>query len=494
MDSSNYPDQSIDWVLPHDSMSADEVLSSLPREAIFHCEIMECVAVKSFIVRIYAVSPCGYWEFCESTAIIRNDDDVCPTNCAIQFSGNITNCMGEYVDNVLVELTGGLNNQVSRHQYVNGDGEYRFLASLGSDWCVTANKEDAYLNGVSAQDLSLLLRHISGIELLVNPYKKVACDLNGDHQIDVRDMLLLRKLLLGIINDLDDVESWVFIDAAFDFPGITDYSIPNYPTQICRVHVVQHEFDADFVAVKTGDLDGGAGTNLNGDIQTRSNAKPLQLYTMDKTVKAGEVIELSFTSDNFSDMMAFQGTLAFDQDALEFVDFQSAGLEVMINNQRKNRGQIPFLWASATAITLESIETLFILKIRAKKSGQLKDFIGFSSAFTEATAFSETGQEHDLALEFVDEVISEFNFELFQNSPNPVNEQTTVRFSLPTPQAYQIAFYNVQGRYLSSIQGQGIKGLNEIQANCNEFSSSSELIYYQLVTDNFIATSTMNIH
>ena len=58
-------------------------------------------------------------------------------------------------------------------------------------------KNDDPKNGVSTKDLVMIQKHLLGIELLVDPHDFIAADINNDGKISARDLLELRKLILG---------------------------------------------------------------------------------------------------------------------------------------------------------------------------------------------------------------------------------------------------------------------------------------------------------
>lgn len=122
---------------------------------------------------------------------------------------------------------GGVNGMVQKSDYVVDESGYNFMVAPGDPWRIEVEKDDRCLNGVTVNDLSLLIRHVNGLQLIENPYKLVAADVNGDKQIDIRDVVELRKLLLGIITSLENQPPWRFFDANYDFPAINEFSLPS---------------------------------------------------------------------------------------------------------------------------------------------------------------------------------------------------------------------------------------------------------------------------
>ena len=58
-----------------------------------------------------------------------------------------------------------------------------------------------YIDYVSTLDVVLIQRHILGLETFKGSYQSIASDVNGDGRITASDLTVIRKLILGIINN-----------------------------------------------------------------------------------------------------------------------------------------------------------------------------------------------------------------------------------------------------------------------------------------------------
>ena len=83
-----------------------------------------------------------------------------------------------------------------------------------------------------------------------------------------------------------------------------------------------------------------------------------------------------------------------------------------------------------------------------------------------------------------DELSSEFNdqINLFQNQPNPFQNETLISFYLPEDMAASIVIYDVSGKQIKQIQGDYTKGYNSLSINRSELSATGFLLY-QLNTE-----------
>jgi hypothetical protein len=80
-------------------------------------------------------------------------------------------------------------------------------------------------------------------------------------------------------------------------------------------------------------------------------------------------------------------------------------------------------------------------------------------------------------------------FAVFQNSPNPFNPVTVIKFSLPDLSIYSFKVYDMTGREIFSTQGIGSKGSHEIRFDGSNLSSG--IYFYTVQTDKYTATKKM---
>jgi Dockerin type I domain len=120
---------------------------------------------------------------------------------------------------------------VSQYQMSNQVGKFEFSNAipLAGNYTVAPVKEDNPLNGVTTLDLALISKHVLGIETLGTPYKMIAADANKSGTITTFDVVELRKLILGIYDELPNNKSWRFVDKSYAFPNPSNPSPPLSP-------------------------------------------------------------------------------------------------------------------------------------------------------------------------------------------------------------------------------------------------------------------------
>lgn len=92
------------------------------------------------------------------------------------------------------------------------------------------------------------------------------------------------------------------------------------------------------------------------------------------------------------------------------------------------------------------------------------------------------------------DLTAEGDYVLFQNKPNPFDEQTTIDFVLPYAQRARINLYTVQGELLEVIDGQYPAGRSSIRLERKPWMDRVALVYYQLAAeDNVSLVRKMNM-
>jgi len=139
-------------------------------------------------------------------------------------------------------------------------GGFGYVCPIGYTSRVEPSKNEDPLNGVTTLDLTLISKHILGIAPLENPYAIIAADANQDGKVSVFDIVILRKLILGIVNELPNGKSWQFIPKNYVFPAPDNPFAPPFPLEI-SLPLTQPASNFEFIGVKIGDVNFSADPN-----------------------------------------------------------------------------------------------------------------------------------------------------------------------------------------------------------------------------------------
>ena len=135
-------------------------------------------------------------------------------------------------------------------------GTYSFpLLESGNGYYLQGYKNDDVLNGVSAIDLIHLQKHLLGISPFTMLHQYIAADVNHSGAVNVLDLVLIQKLLLGSITSFPGNTSWRFGYLPQDMSGL-DMSAFKEVYNIEYLDKDPHL--VNFVGIKIGDLNGDA--------------------------------------------------------------------------------------------------------------------------------------------------------------------------------------------------------------------------------------------
>lgn len=147
------------------------------------------------------------------------------------------------------------------------NGQYEYLIGYigeGFKTTITPYRDQNALNGITTYDLLLIQKHILGIQPIDSPYGLIAADVNLDGQINAGDLLLLRKLLLGIITKLPHGKSWRFVQKKHQFMNPSNPFVPPFPENFYYTGPIPNYwlFDPiEFIGIKLGDVNFSADPN-----------------------------------------------------------------------------------------------------------------------------------------------------------------------------------------------------------------------------------------
>ena len=420
----------------------------------------------------------------------------------LDIGGDIRTESGSLVALADVELTNVSQATSVGTQTTDGSGLFQFgPVSGGDNYLLRPSKDINWTNGVSSLDLSIILRHIVGLDTLDSPYQKIAADAFRDGTITVFDVVALNVLLASSITGPpitpSNNTSWRFVDADYVFPSTLRNTVPTFPDTIAKTPLTATSLDNDFIAVKIGDVEGnanplafdGGGTEGRGD-------RTLKLLLEEQRLQAGEEYELTFNVEEYRQLLAHQWVLEFDEEALQLLDAR-AGEESGLEDQHfyldaTDRGQIGMIWYAELPEDLNNGESLFHLKFRAKKDvAQLSDVFSIDQSNLTAAAYTLEREQLKIELSFISGAVNPvFDFQLLQNQPNPFRESTVISFILPSSSSANLTVYDVSGRLLKTISGTYKAGYNEISLQRSELPTAG-VLYYKLDTERHSATKRM---
>ena len=276
----------------------------------------------------------------------------------------------------------------------------------------TANKIQDYLFGVSTLDLVLGLKMFI-LDEPVSPLQAIALDVDYSGGINVKDLVYMRQLILGIRNELPHPGKF-FLRANHDFSDdfdVFDYGYFNSFT------FNSSEFSGGelfFNAYNYGDL--SRTVNLDDEIiEVRSSAEKANFEN--KYLGIGELESVKFTIDGKRKFGISGLQLSIQLDDLELVDVIHSYSDSEFMTHAPEENILNILFAK-----LESEEILeFELLLRSSKNGHLADRI------TQRTDYRSELVKEDLSTSDIELVpVNQTNHNL-EIAPNPFDEFTILK-------------------------------------------------------------------
>ncbi len=435
----------------------------------------------------------GNKDYCK-TLIIVQDNDLCP---------NVGSAKGKITGQVMTEKNEE-TSPVELRLFTNGTltatktgSPYTFGSlNLDLEYMVEPRRIDDPLNGVSTQDIIAIQRHILGKEEIKTPYKRIAADVNNTGTITTADIVEIRKLILGTINEFSKVRSWTFVPNKYQFQDPTNpFNAPRVDNVKFTQNKIDETVESSFMAIKMGDVTDNARAKNIGSVEVRTSGE-LNLMMDEQNFEAGELVTVNFKASNFNQIDGYQFTLKFDSKLLNYVGVESGLLKIESGNigtANIHRGLLTTSWHSEQKVSSNSSDILFSITFKANSKGSLGNSMLVTSDITKAEAYRLSDiLDVNLKVRRNGEVAESGIFELYQNEPNPFAKQTLVSFRLPQAGEAKLTIYDVTGKVLRVYHLEGIKGLNSFQINKADINASG-ILYYQLDAANNTATKKMII-
>jgi uncharacterized delta-60 repeat protein len=398
-------------------------------------------------------------------------------------AGQITSSFGHPVRHVELSIAG----QPSANLLSALDGSFYWdNPQTGQAYQVSPRLDLDHGNGVSTLDLILVNRHILGIDPLTNPYRLIAADVNNSGSVSSLDLIGIQRIIIGMSETFINNTSWRFVPARHVFTQATNPWLTPFPEAITIDDMpIEGVDDADFIAIKIGDLNGDAATAL----QEISSRTAYRLLAPDARLSVGASIAVPIRLAPGQAVEGCQFTLQFDPSALQLedVDYGLAG-ENSLGWRFLDRGWITASWIRQPNDGAEA--PLMTLYFRARQAGELSRWLSVGSGFTPAEAYDENLQAYRLALEF-EGMEKAAGLALMQNHPNPFRGATNIGFELPQAGEASLLIHTPDGRLLHEQHAVFPAGYHELQVH--DAGWPEGLLFYTLRTSEQSVTQRMMV-
>jgi hypothetical protein len=319
----------------------------------------------------------------------------------------------------------------------------------------------------------------------------VAADVTNDDKINAADLVELRKLILGLTNKFANNSSWEFIPTT---ESLTTANAFNY-NEVSQITNAAEgvKYNKDFYGVKIGDVNGSAKASLTSVNAEPRTANKVVLSATDRTVNAGETVELNVTAENFNEVFGYQFTANLN--GLTLTGVRSGALNIEdANVGLVSENTMTMSYAADQAKSVTTGDVLFTLVFKANNNGIVSNMIGISSDVTKAESYTTTDLNvGSIELTFRTEPgVAVEGFALFQNEPNPFKAETKISYNMPVAGDVKFTLVDVTGKVILVKSETAVKGMNSIVLNRAEIPAAG-VVWYTIESGDFTATKKMII-
>ena len=411
----------------------------------------------------------------------------------VDVTGRILNLHGDPVEGVEVAANGVYFATTD----FNGNYTLENLPA-GDNYIVTPLDQALNLKGLSTFDLVLISAHILQTRTFTDTYSLIAVDVDDSNSISVFDLIGIRQVILERVTNYTSDIAWKYIDANFSFTNSLNPFIDNYPLSLNYNQLNDDVINADFVAVKLGDVD-GSGTNLNSEEVTERSSQAVNLSLQNKSLQGGKIEEVEFSLEDQFKFYGLQFELAIDSDLADFESL-SVGNQLDINSDNfiydSLSNSIKFSWnTKISPVEIQGMETVFKLKVKLKRDCKVKNIVSFEKYALRSEIYDDQYQQFDLALKFMedkdvgqfDTLVEEVIME--QNYPNPVTTSTSIEIKSSKNSKASLLFVNTDGKIVLEKFVSLTTGVNIIRVNADEIQTGSSVVFYSLLIANEVIDS-----
>ncbi len=425
-------------------------------------------------IAVYVIDANGLYDLAYVDLTLNDNIVPCPNTITV-ISGQIVTEGSAGIPQVEVNAHTNMSRLTDDH------GLFAFNnVHPGETYNIQPKDDNNPLNGVTTGDIIKIQNHILSKTPLPTPYKIIAADVNEDKAVTISDIVMIRKMILGKIDQFSSGKSWKFIDKSYAFADPTRPLKENYPQSI-PASTTGHLDGVDFIGVKMGDVNGDFTLNLSDSkVESRNVSK----LTVENTkLKAGEVTPIHFVSESYTAIQGLQAAF-FLNAKVKLVGIESQLMEEGNENYLQTGNDLKLSLSSGEALNDNLVMTLYLM---ADDEIELSDAIQLNPDGFNSELYDSEGNANSLELAFTG---NDSNLLVEQNIPNPFSDQTQISFTLGSADYVIMKIYDINGKVLKYTKGFYSKGRNTINLE-NGSIKASGVMFYEITSNKKTVTKKM---
>ncbi len=314
----------------------------------------------------------------------------------------------------------------------NEEGLMSFASHDHFDYDIHFISDSLWLNGVSTLDIVKIQQHILGLQDL-NETALLQADVNQDQLISASDLLAIRRLILGIDNQFEHSDNWLFT-----CPDSTSMILENAMNNY--IFYLDRNIEETITAYKMGDVNDSAITNpLNGSSDTRSMTT---LNLNDVWLDKHKEVQIPVYVKEDIDFIGLQAKFEINGSIQSWEMTEGVEGSGFIQDR-----SLSLSFIKEEDATLNKKEAILVLSIIPHTSGLLSDLLSLSTAFSNELYDTDLN-EYSLDLHFKKSTNEKDAF--LSVSPNPFSQTTDLTIGEVDENA-TIKVYNLAGQLMESF-------------------------------------------
>ena len=420
---------------------------------------LDCSDVGAIDVEIWVTDEAGNQDFCIVTVFVQDNFNVCPGQ-PIQYLVAGAVQTEEELEIPDVQITA--SNGAAPPTTTGANGTYDLNLAGGGDYSLLPERNTNPLDGVTSYDLVLITMHVLNVLPLDSPYKIIAADVNKSGSVTTLDVVALQKLILLLDLEMPNGNtSWRFVDAAYQFQDPDNPLAESFPEVFSINNLAGDILNADFVAVKVGDVNGTATGGAQTGASDRSNLPEFRIELRDLYAHTGDKVQVPIELDSPEGFLGFQWAM--------HINPEFAVLENILPGealQLSDFGNLENGWCTLSTYAASSFgKASFTLELTMLQDGWLRDILSIDYS----KMLAEVYTDFELPAQPVFSFVTETDKLVFDILPNPSQADIRLALHAQTEQTVRVQILDASGQILSDQSLQLYSGTNGITIPAETF-------------------------
>ncbi|MGF1636106.1 MAG: T9SS type A sorting domain-containing protein [Cyclobacteriaceae bacterium] len=411
---------------------------------------------------------------------VRTENSVLSLIRSRQLAGIVSAPNGQMIPGVSFKLVGNEDQTL----ITDSVGAFNFMVDSDQTYVLEVDNTSVNLPiDLDVSDVFLLRKHLLKQKELLNPYALISADFNQSGYLSTMDVAEMQSTILGIpgFKPL----SWKVVPKQE-----LDSSDPfNYMTNM-QIDPESDRSDFSWLALPLGKI--SAFTSYANGKVGQTN---WEWYSKFEYLPGG-IVRAHIHSSEIRNIAAYQFSLAWNKEDLEFLKFTTSYEGLHINSAFVDNGAVSALWVSEQleGVDIGNEDLMFTLEFKRLNSNSIP-FISLSDTLTKSISYNNDIEPVQINLnKIANEIVTKYVLE--QNYPNPFEEETNIRFELPNDEEVTLSVFSSTGLLLYRNKEFRNKGVHVIELNKKDFNSHTfpgGLYIYKVETAKFVGSKKMII-